>query len=100
MIEFRVFQEGLGGDAAPVEAGAAGAVRFDASDGFSELGGADGGDVAGWAATDDNEIVGHGSNEGAVCGGKLSSRCRIVKDGKAGKTAALIVSSGFSMLLA
>ena len=52
-------EQRLGRDAAPVQAGAAGAVGFDAGDFFTELGGADGGDVAGRAATDDNEIVGH-----------------------------------------
>ena len=34
-----VFEEGLGGDAAPVEAGAAGAIGLDAGDFFTELGG-------------------------------------------------------------
>ena len=59
LVELGVFKERLGGDATPVQAGAARAIRFDAGYFFPVLGGADGGDVSGGAATDDNEIVGH-----------------------------------------
>ena len=63
VIDFGIFEECLRWDAAPVEAGAARAVRLDAGDFFSKLGSADSGDVAGRAATDDNEIVSHKGNK-------------------------------------
>ena len=59
VVELGGLEQGLGRDAAPVEAGATGAVGFDAGDFFTELGGANGGDVAGRAAPNDNQIVGH-----------------------------------------
>lgn len=37
VVEFGVFEESLGGEASPVEAGSAGAVGFDAGDFFTEL---------------------------------------------------------------
>ncbi len=72
LVDFGVLEERFGRDAAPVEAGAASAVDFDAGDFFAELGGADGGDVAGRAAADDDEIVGHGIRNG-VAGGRVGA---------------------------
>ena len=57
LVELGVAQQGFGRDAAPVEAGAAGAFHLDAGDFFPELGSADRADVAGWTTTDDNQIV-------------------------------------------
>jgi hypothetical protein len=54
--ELGVGEEGLRGDAAPVEADAAELGALDAGDVVAELGGADGADVAGGAAADDDEI--------------------------------------------
>ena len=52
------FAEGLGGDGAGVDAGAAeDGIFFDDADGFAELGGLDGGLLAGGAGADDHEIV-------------------------------------------
>ena len=59
VVKLGVAQEALGGDAAPVQAGAAGAVAFDDGDFLAELRGADGSDVPGRAAADDDEIVVH-----------------------------------------
>jgi hypothetical protein len=54
-------EEGLRGDAADVDAGAAeGLVEFDADDGEAELRGADGGDVAPRTAADDADVGGEG----------------------------------------
>ena len=55
--ECAVFEQGLGGDAAPVEAGAAEVFLFDAEDAFLELPRADGGGVTGGAAADDDDVV-------------------------------------------
>ena len=45
VVKLGVAQQALGGDAAPVQAGAAGAVAFDDGDLLAELRGADGSDV-------------------------------------------------------
>ena len=49
-------EQGLGGDAADVEAGAAEEFALDAGDLQAELGGADGGGVSARAGADDDEI--------------------------------------------
>jgi hypothetical protein len=49
-------EEGLGGDAATVETGAAELELLDDGDLETELGGADGGDVAAGAAAEDDEV--------------------------------------------
>src|SRR5215218_452726 len=51
-------QEGLGGDAGVVEAAAADGVLLDHGGAHSELGGADGGDVAARTRADDDAVVG------------------------------------------
>ena len=55
--EGAVFEQGLGGDAAPVQADAAEVVLLDAEDSFLELAGADGGGITGGAAADDDDVV-------------------------------------------
>ena len=57
VVELGVAQERLGRDAAPVQAGAAGAFFFDAGDSFAELCGANRADVAGGSAADYDEVV-------------------------------------------
>ena len=52
-----VAEDGLGGDAAPVEADAAEGVALDDDGCEAELGGADGGDVAAGPRADDGELV-------------------------------------------
>ena len=59
LVKFGVAEERFGRDAAPVEAGAAGAFHFDAGHLFSELGGADCADISGGSAADHDEIVCH-----------------------------------------
>jgi hypothetical protein len=60
-IHVGVLDERLRGNAAPVETGPAGAVVLDAGDFLAELGGADGADIAGGSAADDDKVVGgHG----------------------------------------
>jgi hypothetical protein len=61
-------EEGLGGDAADAEAGAAEAVFFVDAGGFeAELGGADGGDVSAGASADDDEVVAAGGGADGSC---------------------------------
>ena len=55
--ERAVFKQRLGGDAAPVQAGAAEVFLLDAEDALLELAGADGGGIAGGAAADDDDVV-------------------------------------------
>ena len=57
-IELRVFEQGFGRDAAPVQAGASGPFLLDDSDALAKLGGADSADIAGGAAADNDEVVG------------------------------------------
>ena len=58
---FRGVQQGLGGDAADVEASAAmGLALLDDGHLHAELGRADGADIAAGAGSNDDEIVGHG----------------------------------------
>ena len=57
-IEFGVLEQGLGWNAAPVQAGATGAFLLDDSNTLAELGGADRADISGGAAADDDEVVG------------------------------------------
>src|SRR6516165_9028858 len=60
---FRSIEQGLGRNAANIEAGAAiGLALFDNSDFQAELGGADGADIPARAGSDDNEIVGHAAS--------------------------------------
>ena len=59
LFDLRALEEGLGRDATPVEAGAAGAFHLDADDFFPKLGRANGPDITGRAATNDDEIVVH-----------------------------------------
>ena len=54
--EAAVFEQRLGRDAAPVEAGAAEVFLLDAEDALFELPGADGGRVTGGAAADDDDV--------------------------------------------
>ena len=56
VIQLGPGDEGLGGDAAPVQADAAELVTLDTGHAEAQLGGADGGDVAGGAAADDDEV--------------------------------------------
>ena len=57
---FRGVQQGLGGNAADIEAGAAMRLALFHHGGFqAELGGANGADIAAGTGSDDNEIVGH-----------------------------------------
>ena len=65
-VELGVAEEGFGGDAAPVEAGAAGAFFFDTCNFFAELRGTDGSDIAGRTAADHDKIVGHRIENGRV----------------------------------
>jgi hypothetical protein len=62
LVKFGVAEESFGRDAAPVEAGAAGAFHFDAGDAFAELGGTDGADISGGSTADHDEIVRHRPN--------------------------------------
>ena len=57
VVELGIFEERLGRDTTPVEAGATGAIVLDTGDFFSELGGADCSDISAGAATNDNKIV-------------------------------------------
>ena len=57
-IEFGILEQGLGRNAAPVQAGASGAFLLDNSDALAELGGADRANISGGAAADDDEVVG------------------------------------------
>ncbi len=59
LLVLGALEQRLGRDAAPVEAGAAGAFHLDAHHFFPELGRADRSDITRRAATDDNEIVVH-----------------------------------------
>ena len=65
------FEQGLAGDAADAEAGAAEAVFFfDAGDVLAELRGADRGDVSAGSAADDEDVVlGHAATEGLAANG-------------------------------
>ncbi len=54
--ERAIFQQRLGGNAAPVEARAAEVFFFDAEDAFFELPGANGGGIARGAAADDDNV--------------------------------------------
>src|SRR5206468_8926434 len=54
--DLRVPQQRLGGDAAPVQAHAAGPVVLHDADGETELGAADRGDVAAGAGPDDRDV--------------------------------------------
>ena len=60
--DFGVAEDGLGGDAAPVEADAAEGVAFDDDGGEAKLGGANGGDIAAGPRADDGELVVVGGN--------------------------------------
>jgi hypothetical protein len=55
--ECAVFQQGLGGNAAPVQAGAAEVFLLDAEDFFLQLPRADGGGITGGAAAEDEDVV-------------------------------------------
>jgi hypothetical protein len=57
VVKVGVFEESLGRDTSPVEAGSAGAFHFDAGDFFTKLAGANRGDVASRASSDDDKIV-------------------------------------------
>ena len=57
VIEVRIFEEGLGRNASPVEAGAAGTFHFNTGHFFSKLTGADGRDITAGASSDNDEIV-------------------------------------------
>lgn len=57
LVDFRVFKERFGGNAAPVEAGAAGAVHFNNRHLFSELPGTDRSHVSRGTATNHNQII-------------------------------------------
>jgi hypothetical protein len=59
VVQFGVFQQCLGRDASPVQAGASGAICLNAGNFFSELGGTDPGNVAGRSASNNNQVVGH-----------------------------------------
>ena len=59
VIELRIFQQSLGRNAAPVETRSTSAIHFDAGHFFAELSGANGTNVSGWSATNNNEVVGH-----------------------------------------
>ena len=59
MVKLGGFEEGLGGDAAPIPTSATGTVEIDHGDFFTKLGGTDGADISGWAAADDDEVVFH-----------------------------------------
>ena len=52
-----LMDQGLGGDAADVEADSPGSLLLDDGDGEPELGGADGADVAAGSGADDDEVV-------------------------------------------
>ena len=63
VVMLRGLQQGLGGNAADIGAGAAGRRSafvvlplIDASGGKAQLGGADGGHVAAWPRTDDDDV--------------------------------------------
>jgi len=57
LVDFGGMQEGLGRDAADVEAGAAeGVVLFHEGHFKAKLGGLNGGDIATWTGTDYDEI--------------------------------------------
>src|SRR5207237_7768442 len=57
VVQLAGFEQGLAGDAADVEAGAAeGGAFIDAGDLHAELGGADGGDVTAGTSTDNDEV--------------------------------------------
>jgi hypothetical protein len=57
LVELRALEQGLGGDAAPVQTGAARALHFDAGHFFAQLSGANRARVARRAAADDDEVV-------------------------------------------
>jgi hypothetical protein len=57
LVELGVLEKSLGGDASPVQAGAASAIRLNTSYLFPELGRADCSDISSRATTNDNEIV-------------------------------------------
>ena len=79
VVELSIFQQSFGRDAAPVEAGAASAVRFDDCDFFSELSCADCSNVARRAAANDDEIVCHDEMIYMVRRVKCSARRRMSK---------------------
>ena len=56
LVQLGVVQQRFGGDAAPVQADATEFASLDAGDLHSELGGADGTDVAGGSSANDDEI--------------------------------------------
>lgn len=58
-VRFRILQERLGGNAAPVQAGSPHPVALHARHGFSHLGGANGAHISGGAATNDDQIILH-----------------------------------------
>ncbi len=57
VVEVGVFEKGFGWNTSPVEAGSTGALHLDAGDFLSELTGANRGDVASRASSDDDKIV-------------------------------------------
>jgi hypothetical protein len=59
MVEVGIFKEGFGGNAAPVEAGSAGALHFNTGHFFPKLTGTDGRDISAGATTDNDKIVRH-----------------------------------------
>lgn len=79
MIKLGIFQECLGRNASPIEAGAASPVSFDAGDFFSELGGANSSDVTGRSATNNNQIVGHDRSALGSSGRSLRVMNEVVK---------------------
>lgn len=82
LVEFGAFEEGFCWDAAPVEAGAAGAFEFDAGDFFAELSGADRACVACGPAANDNKIVFRGCSHVWWCVGESVKVAGLVKKGK------------------
>ena len=57
-VDLGILEQGLGRNAAPVKAGAAGALFFHHGNALAELGGADRADISGGSAADDDEVVG------------------------------------------
>ena len=66
VIELGVLEQRLGGNATPVEAGAAGAILFHAGDLLAKLRRANRADISGGSAADDNQII-IGHNIISVC---------------------------------
>ena len=70
VVKLGALEQGLGGDATPVEAGAAGALHLDAGDLAPELAGANRARVAGRPAANDDQII------NVVFGHKQASKTR------------------------